>query len=118
MTYLIFTTTNSMDQEWSVSLLPFLLEQYLGISKINSENNFSKDYRSLDGSSWIKILRSYKCLVNVDQFSRVTKQIMAVCGQNDRCLIKMLLKLLKELHEDILFNYTNCIGLTDIHFYL
>ncbi|GES88574.1 hypothetical protein GLOIN_2v1684213 [Rhizophagus clarus] len=26
---------------------------------------------------------------------------MAVCGQNDRCLIKMLLKLSKELHEGL-----------------
>ena len=107
MTYLIFTTTNSMNQQWNVSLLPFLLEQYLGvISREDSENDFSKDYRPLDGSSWIKIFRSYKCLSyvkKVDQFSRVTKQMMAMNGQNDRHLIKMLLNLLKELHEDILF---------------
>src|SRR4051794_36219003 len=110
MTYLIFTTTNSMNQQWNVSLLPFLLEQYLGvISKEDSENDFSKDYRPLDGSSWIKIFRPYKCLSyvkEVDQFSRVTKQIMAMRGQNDRYLIKMLLNLLKGLHEDILFIHT------------
>ncbi|GBB90316.1 hypothetical protein RclHR1_17220001 [Rhizophagus clarus] len=92
-----------MNQEWSVSLLPFLLEQYLGIAKRDFGNTFSKDYRSLDDSSLIKIFRPYRCLVNEDHFSRITKQIMAVCGQNDRCLIKMLLKLSKELHEDILF---------------
>jgi hypothetical protein len=107
MTYLIFTATNSVNQQWDVSLLPFLLEQYLGvISREDSENDLSKDYRPLDGLSWIKIFRSYKCLgyvEEVDQFSRVTKQIMTMRGQNDRYLIKMLLNLLKELHEDILF---------------
>ena len=107
MTYLIFTATNSVNQQWNVSLLPFLLEQYLGvISREDSENDFSKDYRPLDGLSWIKIFRSYlSYLKEVDQFSRVTKQIMTMRGQNDKYLIKMLLNLLKELHEDILFSY-------------
>ncbi|CAI2163239.1 7157_t:CDS:10 [Funneliformis geosporum] len=104
MIYLIFTTTNSLNCQWSISLLPFLLEQYLGvISKDESKSEISKDYRHLDGLRWIKIFRSYKCLNNsvneVDQFSRVTKQIMAMRGHNDRYLIKMLVHL---LNEDIL----------------
>ncbi len=107
MTYLIFTTTNSLNCQWNISLLPFLLEQYLGvISKDDSQSDFYKDYRHLDGLLWIKIFRSYKCMndsINeVDQSSCVTKQIMVMRGQNDRYLIKMLVKLLKELYEDIL----------------
>ncbi|CAG8543768.1 4239_t:CDS:10 [Funneliformis caledonium] len=56
MTYLIFTTTNSLNCQWSISLLPFLLEQYLGvISKDDSESDIFKDYRHLDannGNAW------------------------------------------------------------------
>ncbi|RIA95303.1 hypothetical protein C1645_816913 [Glomus cerebriforme] len=77
MTYLIFTTINSMSQKWNISLLPFLLEQYLGvISKEDSENGFSKDYRHLDVSLPLPLFTSTQALDSLNDVLYILEHLI------------------------------------------
>ncbi|CAG8538417.1 16050_t:CDS:10, partial [Acaulospora morrowiae] len=104
-TYFMFNNSISLHKQWDLTMLPFILEQYLGVES-SFLNNASHEFRTTDGSCWLRLFRPYKCpspdTCENEISINITRQLMEIRSHDDKNLTFMTKILCRELSGDIL----------------